>query len=617
MQGEAGQVVDKMTERIKVCEMQNAEVVLEILRDRGRRGLPVNELYRQLFNPSLYLLAWRKLYSNKGALTPGTTGETADGMSMAKIALIIEAMRFERYRFAPVRRVSIPKKHGGYRPLGMPSWSDKLVGEVVRLLLEAYYEPQFSDRSHGFRPGRGCHTALQEIGATWAGTVWFIEADIRDCFGSIDHDVLLSILAERIHDGRFIELIRRMLQAGYVEDWDWQPTLSGAPQGGVASPVLSNIYLNKLDQFVEGELIPDYTRGVRRARNREYRRLERELAKARQAGDVSRIGVLRRQMTQLPSQDMHDPGYRRLRYCRYADDQLFGLAGPKAEAEQIKARLAVFLRDVLKLDLSESKTLITHARDGRARFLGYDIGIGNDQTYRRGKTRRRSLNGQVILSVPPQVARDKTAVYLHDGKPRSFRRLHQHSDYHIVGWYGAVYRGIVNYYKLAGNLRQFARLRWAMETSMLKTLAGKHRMSVTAVARKHKRRIDTPNGPRVCFEAQLDREGHPPLIARFGDVQLTRNRLARIQDATDVSVPARGIELARRTLARQCELCGRSGLPVEVHQIKGLAALDPDGPLWQQTMARHRRTTLVVCADCHAMIHSDHDTKPQPESWMP
>ena len=231
--------------------MQNAETVLGVLRERGRRGLPLDELYRQLFNPALFLLAYGRVYSNKGAMTPGADGETVDGMSLTRILRIIEAMRHERYRFRPVRRVHIPKKNGGRRPLGVPSWSDKLVGEVVRLLLEAYYEPAFSSRSHGFRPGRGCHTALSEVACTWTGTTWFIEADISDCFGSLDHQVMLSTLAEKIHDGRFLRLVGNMLRAGYLEDWTWNATLSGVPQGGVASPVMSNIYLDRLLSVVD------------------------------------------------------------------------------------------------------------------------------------------------------------------------------------------------------------------------------------------------------------------------------------------------------------------------------------------------------------------------------
>ena len=172
--------------------MRNAETVLGVLRERGKRRWPLERIYRLMYNPELYLLAYGRIYSNKGAMTPGATGETADGMSMEKIEHIIDALRHERYRFSPVRRVYIPKKNGKLRPLGMPTWSDKLVGEVVRLLLEAYYEPQFSGLSHGFRPRRGCHTALREVDETWTGTTWFIEGDISDCFGSLDHGIMVD-----------------------------------------------------------------------------------------------------------------------------------------------------------------------------------------------------------------------------------------------------------------------------------------------------------------------------------------------------------------------------------------------------------------------------------------
>src|ERR1700751_2562493 len=256
--------------------MQEAAVVLGVLRERGRKGLPLTQLYRQMFNTNLYLLAYGNIYSNQGAMTPGASEETADGMTEDKIDQITEQMRYERYRFSPARRIYIPKKNGKLRPLGLPTWSDKLVGEVVRLLLEAYYEPQFSDRSHGFRPGHGCHTALREIASTWTGTTWFIEGDISDCFGKLDHEIMVSILAEKIHDNRFLRLIRNMLKAGYLEDWKWNATLSGAPQGGVVSPVLLNIYLHKLDSYVETVLIPQYTQGAARRRNPGYARVTRE-----------------------------------------------------------------------------------------------------------------------------------------------------------------------------------------------------------------------------------------------------------------------------------------------------------------------------------------------------
>ena len=427
--------------------MQTAEVVLGVLRERGRKGLPLTQLYRQMFNKDLYLLAYGNIYSNKGAMTPGASEETADGMSEEKIDQIIGLMRHERYRFSPARRVYIPKKNGKLRPLGLPSWSDKLVGEVVRLLLEAYYEPGFSDLSHGFRERRGCHTALRKIHDTWTGTTWFIEGDISDCFGSLSHEILLGILAERIHDQRFLRLIRQMLEGGYLEDWEYHETLSGCPQGGVVSPILSNIYLHKLDEFIEQELIPQYTRGASRKDNPEYKRIQRQLATARQHGDRAAARDLRKQLRRLPSKDPMDPGYRRLRYLRYADDHLLGFTGPKAEAEQIKAKLAAFLRETLGLELNQQKTLITHARSQPARFLGYHVRVQHcDTKLTRG---RREANGKIALRVPPDVVKAQCARYRQHGKPWHRSRLQNLDDYDIVRIYGAEYRGVVNYYLCA------------------------------------------------------------------------------------------------------------------------------------------------------------------------
>ena len=582
--------------------MQNAETVLGILRERGKRGLPCNELYRQLFNPQFYLLAYGRIYSNKGAMTPGVTEETVDGMSLGKIEAIIVAMRHERYRFKPSRRILIPKKNGKTRPLGLPTWSDKLVGEVVRLLLEAYYEPMFSDRSHGFRPRRGCHTALREVANVWRGTTWFIEGDIADCFGSLDHQVLISILSEKITDGRFLALISGMLSAGYLEDWKWGATLSGAPQGGIASPVLSNIYLHKLDEFVENTLIPEYTRGRLRKRNPAYRSVEAQIMRARRRSDVPAVRDLRRQQYALPSQDPQDPDYRRLRYIRYADDHLLGFAGPKAEAEAIKERLGVFLREELRLELSPEKTLVTHARTGAARFLGYDIRGGHNQRYQRKG--RRALNGDIQLCVPDEVVRLAAAPYMAKGKPGRRAAWMGLDDYSIVASYGAKYRGIAQYYMLAGDIRKIHRLRWVMETSMLKTLAGKHGSSVSKMAARYKAKISTPRGLRTCFEATIEREGMKPLVARFGGFPLARQKTAILNDRLITGPAYPHKELIDRLRHGVCEVCGsRDG--VRVRHVKTLADLDrsENAPPWVKIMVARRRKTLIVCGSCDDLPH--------------
>jgi len=586
--------------------MQNAEAVLDILRERGRRGLPCNELYRQLFNPQLYLLAYGRLYSNQGAMTPGVDAETADDMSLEKIGRIIDALRHERYRFQPVRRVYIPKKNGKRRPLGLPSWSDKLVGEVLRLLLEAYYEPQFSNHSHGFRSGRGCHTALREVAVAWTGTTWFIEGDIAQCFDRLDHQVMLDTLGEKIHDNRLLRLLRNMLQAGYLEDWVWNATLSGAPQGGVVSPILSNIYLHRLDIFVETVLIPEYNRGVRRRHNPAYYRAQGALARARDRGDRAAVRALRKQLRNLPTQNPQDPDYRRLRYLRYADDTLLGFAGPKAEAEQIKARLAQFLRDDLRLELSEEKTLITHARTGAARFLGYEITVQHGN--RKIVSGRRAVNGSIGLRVPRSVIKAKCARYMQRGHPAPRAQLMNDDDHDIIGIYGAEYRGIVQYYLLAGDVARLSRLHWVMVTSLLKTLAGKYDSSVTKMARKYQATIVTPSGPRKCMQVSTERgEGRKPLVARFGGIPLRRQKNAVPMDREPVRPTAGTKELIVRFQARRCEMCGHAAT-VHVHQVRKLADLgdpgQPGTPEWMALMARLRRKTLVVCQPCHNAIHN-------------
>ena len=585
--------------------MQDAETVLSVLRERGRRNLPVQRLYRQLFNPNLYLLAYGRLYSNQGAMTPGVNRETADGMSLDKIGRIIDTLRHERYRFKPARRAYIPKRNGKRRPLGLPTWSDKLIGEVVRLLLEAYYEPRFADSSHGFRPRRGCHTALSTVATVWRGTTWFIEGDIADCFGSLDHQVLLTTIGGNIHDNRFLRLLQNMLRAGYLEDWRWNATLSGAPQGGVASPILSNIYLDRLDQFVETQLIPKYTRGTDRARNPAYQKIDRAIRRARRHGDRDTVHRLRTQLRRLPSMDPQDPGYRRLRYVRYADDHLLGFTGPKAEAEQIKQHLTQFLRDELKLELSQDKTLITHARTGAARFLGYEVTTQHsDHKITNG---RRSANGAIGLRVPRAVIKTKCAPYTRRGKPAMRSPLVNEDDLTIINTYGIAYRGLVQYYLLAGDVYRLTRVNWVMQTSMLKTLARKYRSTVTKMAAKYQATIETPHGPRKCYQVSTERSGgKSPLVARFGGIPLKRQRKAVLTDRTTPPAMVRQKELINRLMIGRCEMCEHTG-NTQVHQVRVLADLGNPGvprPEWMTTMAKRRRKTLMVCQVCHDTIHA-------------
>jgi group II intron reverse transcriptase/maturase len=304
-----------MSAVVEVREMRDAETTLAIISDRGRRGLKLDRVYRQLFNEDLYLRAYARLATNQGAMTKGTTDETVDGMSRRKIAALIEQLRHERFRWTPVRRILIPKANGKMRPLGIPTWKDKLLQEAVRSVLEAYYEPQFSPNSHGFRPDRGCHTALKDIFHAWVGTKWFIEGDIKGCFDNIDHAVLMSILREKLEDGRLLILIENLLKAGYLEQWTYHPTLSGTPQGGIISPLLANIYLDRFDQFVEQTLIPEFTKGKRRRKTAAYaRRLKRIQHLRAKGADEATLRPLREGLKKIRCSDPMDPRYRRLRY---------------------------------------------------------------------------------------------------------------------------------------------------------------------------------------------------------------------------------------------------------------------------------------------------------------
>ena len=584
--------------------MRKAEAVLDVIRNRGIRGLHLEDVYRQLFNPALYLEAYARIARNDGAMTSGVTRETVDGMSQRKIETIIEQVRHERFRWTPVRRVYIAKSNGTKRPLGIPTWSDKLLQEVMRRLLDAYYEPQFSDLSHGFRPGRGCHTALDQIYRFWKGVKWFIEGDIKGCFDNIDHKVLVAILSEKIRDGRFIELVRGALEAGYLEEWDYRPTWSGTPQGGIISPVLSNIYLDRLDRFVEQTLIPRYTRGDKRGENPDYKKIIDRMYKLKTKGRMSEWEDARKGLRHLPATDTHDPDFRRLHYVRYADDFLLGFAGPREEAEEIKEEIRKFLADQLKLELSAEKTLVTHARTEMARFLGYEIGVMDCVT-------RRSVNGQIELRIPAEVLKKKMDRYQVAGEPVHRSVLIHNSDFDIVAAFGAEYRGIVQYYKLARNIRWLSYLRWVMEMAMLKTLANKHRSTIRKVAGKYASRRLTPDSEwMMCTQVVIRRDAQkkPPLVATFGGIPLQRNLEAVLVDERAAYQFYTGrSELLQRLLADKCELCDSTDR-VEVHHVRKLRDLHKPGrktkPLWVQVMMTRRRKTLVLCKKCHDDLHT-------------
>jgi len=582
--------------------MQDADKYIELIRERGKKGLPLaRDVYKHLLDPNMYLKAYGKIYRNKGAMTPGTTAETVDGMSLDKIKGIIESLKYERYRWSPTRRTYIPKKDGKQRPLGMPTWSDKLLQEVIRQIMEAYYEPQFSEHSHGFRPDKGCHTALREIENTWQGTIWFIEGDISKCFDTLDHRIMIETIREKIQDGRIIHLIEELTDAGYMEGWKLNKTLSGTPQGGIISPLLSNVYLDKLDKYVENTLIPEYTKGKGRRKNREYNNF---IQPAYRSKDPKEAKKLRQKAQQLPSLAPMDPEFRRLRYVRYADDFLLGFTGTREEAEEIKLKIGEFLKTELKLELSETKTLVTHARTERARFLGYEIGIKQDNSMQTNK--RRSVNAHIRLGVPKDVIEEKCQRYQRKGKPIHRTEMLNESEFSIINAYQAEYRGIVQYYKLAHNIAELGKLKWKMDHSLTMTLAAKLKTTASRVKRKYYATIMTNGRAYKGMQIVIERDGKDPLIAKWGGIPLIREEKAILVDDPYVKWGGR-TELEKRMLADTCEQCG-SKKQVEVHHIRALKDLNKytgrEKPEWVKKMAMRKRKTLVLCQRCHHNLHA-------------
>ena len=330
------------------------------------------DVYRLLYDRDFYYIAYNNIKSNDGAETVGSDGTSLHGFCEEWVDELISSFRDESYQPHPNRITYIPKKNKQMCKLSFPNGKDKLVQECVRIILECIYEPTFSNLSHGFRPNRSIHSALAQV-YTWNSTVWFIEGDISACFDEIDHRMLESILRERIQDERFIRLINKLLKAGYFDmEHKFQPTKLGNAQGSCTSPILANIYLDKLDRFME-DIIERDTMGKYRKQNPEYARLRYQLNKAISVHDIKEIQRLRKELKSTSAVDNFDPNFRRIHYVRYADDFLVGTISSKAYAEQLKQELKQFLDEVLHLRLSEEKTVITHAKNEKAHFLGYLI----------------------------------------------------------------------------------------------------------------------------------------------------------------------------------------------------------------------------------------------------
>ena len=600
-------------------EMLLADQYLRVVQSRGERALPLNRVYCNMRQRGLFLKAYAKIYANAGATTVGTDPQdTIQGMSVAEIDNIIEQLHSGTYQWKPSRRVYVPKHNGSQRPISIPNWSDKLVQEVIRIILEAYYEPQFRDSAHGFRPNRGCHTALQEIKRKWTGKKWFIEGDIKGCFDNLSFEIIEKLLSQSIHDNRFLKLIKEMLRAGYIDDWQYHQTHSGAPQGGIVSPILSNIVLHELDSYIEDVLIPLYTVGKRRKHNNEYYRITREKLNAKQRGDKSLYQQLSQQQRELPEGDPNDPGYKRLRYIRYCDDFLLGVIGTKEDARAIKAQLGKYLKG-LELTMSQEKTYITHARTEAARFLGYEISTAwanTKITKDTGGVKRRSINGVIQLRVPKDIKSKWMRRYTRHGKPHQIGGYIELTDYEIVETFGAQLRGLTNFYSLADNLSvsSLRHVRWVCMESARKTLAAKHNIRKPGITYLRYYRNGATTDEWRHIQVTVEREDKAPLVAKCGETPLRTRKTSYISDKIPPKVIAGTTsELLTRLLAGKCELC-HCMADLEAHHVNKLKSLRKrwqgkrDKPKWVEHMIARRRKTIVVCHPCHLQItHGRYD----------
>jgi len=607
--------------------IRSPEVVLGNLRKQSLQGdYQFERLYRNLYNPDFYLLAYQNLYANKGAMTAGIDGMTLDGLNMRRIESLIRSLKDHSYQPHAARRKYIPKKSGkGQRPLGIPAANDKLVQEIVRMLLESIYEPTFSASSHGFRPKRSCHTALLQVHNTFTGVKWFVEGDIKAYFDTIDHHTLVDILRRRIKDESLIELVWKFLKAGYLENWEYNRTYSGTPQGSGISPLLANLYLHELDVYME-EYKRQFDRGNVRATCKSYARITRALRHVRQKYSAiwptlgkdekktaqREIKTLRRQLFQYPPTDPMDASYRRIQYVRYADDFLVGIIGNKADAEKVKLDIGNFLAKRLKLTMSPEKTLVTHGQD-KARFLGYDITICQSAaTKQTSKGQVRVYANRVKLLVPKEKWLGKLMEYgilkiTKDQYGRDKWKPVHRSDFmgmeprEIVFMYNAQIRGMYNFYRLAGNVSALSQFYHVMEYSMHKTFAGKFKTSVAKVKAKY-----TCNG---AFGVSYQTKTGPKRITFYagGFARIATPLWEGIDIKPECTKSYKLGELIFRIKAGTCELCGIGQTQVSVHQVKRLKDLSGTFP-WERVMLQKRRKTLIVCEECHQVIHSgDHE----------
>jgi len=599
--------------------MRSPENVLKSLSEQAtKKDYRFERLYRNLYNPEFYLLAYQNIAISQGSMTAGTDGRTLDGMSMERIDNIIAKLKDHSYQPNPARRVYIAKKNSKKkRPLGIPSTDDKLIQEVIRMILEAIYEPTFSNNSHGFRPKRSCHTALKEVGTLFTGAKWIIEGDIKACFDSFDHHITINLLRKRIKDEAFISLMWKFLRAGYMEQWVYHTTYSGSPQGSGISPILSNIYLHELDVFM-ANLKSKFDLGGSRLRkvHENYEKVRWAFRKAKKTLENNRneenIKIFKQaQKLMLPTPHLRemDDTFKRLQYNHYADDFLISVTGSKEDATEIKEQVRVFLEETLKLTMSEEKTHITHSTE-MVRYLGYDIRISRSQDVKRTKKGlQRVWYGKVQLYVP----KEKWIAKLHEygalkikkdengkeiWKPLHRGALMPLDEVAIISKYNSEIRGLYNYYRMAINACNLGKFHSIMRGSCLKTLAAKYNSSVMKMYTKYRSEngdfganYKTKSGIKRCEFYNKGFKGDKSDAPQFADTMPQYRENIRPNS------------LAGRLKSGACEACGASPAKVYMHHVKRLKDLREDNE-FEMLMIQKRRKSLALCPKCYEEINN-------------
>jgi group II intron reverse transcriptase/maturase len=592
---------------------------LEYLRKaNSNRQWHNRDLYRLLYKRDLYILAYERIKSKPGNMTPGTDRKTLDGFSLNDIDMLIQDMRTEQYRFTPVRTTYIPKANGKLRRLGIPSIRDKIVQEALRLILEAIYDspygPYFHNSSHGFRPNRSCHTALGEFRNKWSASNWLIEGDIRACFDELDHEVLILTLRKKIRDERFINLIRKQLNAGYLDlHGNKQASLVGSPQGGILSPILANIYLHELDEFVEG-LRERFEKGKRKQRNPAYQQLSWKKSRLVKRGKTKtkEFQQISQQMRTLPTLLTNDPGFIRIKYLRYADDWIVGVWGSHALAEQLKQEIKTFLRDHLCLTLNEEKTHITHSRTESALFLGTTLQIGGKkeaklalQTNMWGKKfKRRSTGWETIMRAPmPKLLQrlSDRGFCTKEGRPTPKSGWAYLDTEQLITLYSSINRGIQNYYRFVDNWAQVQRIQYILQYSLAMTLGRKFKISTPKVFKRF--------GPNLSYTIKNQAGDEKRTISFYLNRDWAKDREA-FQSGKYRDIDLVRTEMwmrSRSNLTKPCCICGatRDTAKIVMHHVRHIRKLSNRRPAtgFNRILRMLNRKQIPVCTTCHDNIH--------------